>query len=216
MLKRKIGFILIFAGVALGVLVIVLAYSTRPKEIGHLAPPSFTNTAGKSDRPSQSDIESYSVPPTHPKFIGISAIEVPKSKVLEYGLGQNRTIISPDSSYDTGWYDGSSKPGQQGAMFIYGHVAGPSGGGIFYNLKGLKTGDEIVITRGDDKTYTYQVVSARTYPYDSVDMSVVLSPVEPGVPGLNLMTCTGKIIPDSNPVNFEQRLVVFTKLVKSD
>lgn len=156
------------------------------------------------------------MPPTHPKFISIPAIEVPKSKVIEYGLDQNRTITSPGSSFDTGWYGESAKPGQQGAMFIYGHVAGPSGGGIFYNLKELKTGDEIVITRGDDKNYTYQVVSSKIYPYDSVDMSAVLSPVESGVPGLNLMTCTGKIIPDSNPVNFDQRLVVFAKLVKTD
>ena len=216
MLKRKIGYILISAGVVLGVLAIVLAYGSRPKQIDQLSPPSFSNTADNSDRPSQPDIDSYSVPPTHPKFISIPAIEVPKSKVIEYGLDQNRTITSPGSSFDTGWYGESAKPGQQGAMFIYGHVAGPSGGGIFYNLKELKTGDEIVITRGDDKNYTYQVVSSKIYPYDSVDMSAVLSPVESGVPGLNLMTCTGKIIPDSNPVNFDQRLVVFAKLVKTD
>jgi sortase (surface protein transpeptidase) len=216
MLKQKIGYILISAGVVLGVLAIVLAYGNRPKQIDQLSPPNFSSGSDAASNPSKPDIDSYSVPPTHPKLISIPSLEIPKSKVLEYGLDQNHTIISPSSSYDTGWYGKSAKPGQQGAMFIYGHVAGPSGGGIFYNLKELKTGDKIVITQGDDKTYIYQVVASKIYPYDSVDMSAVLSPIEAGVPGLNLMTCTGKIIPESNPVNFDERLVVFTKIVKTD
>ncbi|MEI9913455.1 MAG: class F sortase [Candidatus Saccharibacteria bacterium] len=60
--------------------------------------------------------------------------------------------------------------GQAGAMFIYGHVSSWTADGIFFNLKKLVQGDKIVITRGDNKTYTYQVVSTKIYPYNNVDM----------------------------------------------
>lgn len=207
---------LIFTGVVLGILAIVLVHSNTPKQIEQLSPPDLKNSQDASGAPSKSDIDSYSVPPTHPKFITIPAVNIPKSQVLELGLDQDQTIISPTNSYVAGWYNASAEPGQQGSMFIYGHVAGPAAGGIFYNLKELKKDDKIIITRGDNKTYTYQVVASKTYPYDSVDMPAVLSSIEAGTPGLNLMTCTGKIIPNSNPVNFDQRVVVFTKLVKTD
>jgi sortase (surface protein transpeptidase) len=213
----SLGYVLIMAGIGFGILALVLARQNQtPTPFDKLSAPDFTHGADSSGAPSQSDIDSYSVPSSHPKYIAIPAIAVPKSEVIALGLDQDHSIAIPSSSYVTGWYDASAKPGETGAMFIYGHVAGWYGGGIFYNLKKLKSGDNIIITRGDDKIYTYQVISSRTYPYNSVDMRAVLSPTTPGSPGLNLMSCTGKVIPGSKPLNFNERLVVFTKLVGTD
>jgi sortase (surface protein transpeptidase) len=100
----------------------------------------------------------------------------------------------PDNIYETGWYDGSSKPGQAGAMFIYGHVSSWTANGIFYSLKKLIPGYQITIIRGDNITYTYQVVSTKIYPYNNVNMSQVLAPINSNKPGLNLMTCTGQVM----------------------
>jgi LPXTG-site transpeptidase (sortase) family protein len=122
-------------------------------------------------------------------------------------------IAVPDNIYDTGWYDGSSKPGQPGAMFIYGHVSSWTADGVFYNLKKLKTGDQIIVTRGDNTTFTYQVSLTKIYPYNNVDMNTVLAPVNPAKPGLNLMSCTGQVIKGTS--EFNERLVVFTSLISS-
>jgi sortase A len=96
-------------------------------------------------------------------------------------------------------------------MFIYGHVSSWTNDGVFYNLKKLKAGDTITITRGDNTTYNYQVVSVKIYPYNNVDMEQVLAPIDASKPGLNLMTCTGQVIKGTS--EFNERLVVFTSLV---
>jgi LPXTG-site transpeptidase (sortase) family protein len=151
------------------------------------------------------------VPPNNPKYIAIPAINISNTPILRLGLLKSGAIGTPDNIYDTGWYDGSSLPGQSGAMFIYGHVSSWTADGIFYNLKKLTPGDKITITTGNNTTYTYQVMGTKVYPYNNVDMNQVLSPIDASKPGLNLMTCTGQIIQGTS--EFNERLVVFTSLV---
>lgn len=166
-----------------------------------------------STKPSSRAIDDYTVPPNLPKYIAIPSISVYKTRIMQLGLMKNNEIAAPDNIYDSGWYNGSAKPGEKGAVFIYGHVSDWKSEGIFYNLKKLKPGDQITITRGDGKTYTYSVVLSKIYEYKKVDMKQVLSPIDPKKPGLNLMTCTGHVIEGTN--DFSQRLVVFTSLVGS-
>lgn len=171
---------------------------------------SASASAPSAVKPSQEVVDTYTVEPDLPKYITIPSVGIDKTRILRLGLDKNSAMAVPNNSFDTGWYDGSRKPGQQGAMFIYGHVSTWQAPGIFYNLKKLKPNDIVVVTRGDDKVFTYQVVSAKIYPADAVDMNTVLSPVNAGTPGLNLMTCTGAIIKGTS--EFTERLVVFTKL----
>jgi sortase A len=130
---------------------------------------------------------------------------------LKLGLTSGGAIAVPDNIYDTGWYDGSSKPGQSGAVFIYGHLSSWTADGVFYNLKKLKPRDDVIITRGDNTTYTYRVITSKVYPYNNIDMDQVLAPINPNKPSLNLMTCTGEVIKGTS--EFNERLVVFTSLV---
>jgi LPXTG-site transpeptidase (sortase) family protein len=134
-----------------------------------------------------------------------------KARILPLGLTSDSAIATPVNGYDTGWYNGSAKPGQAGAMFIYGHVAGWNEGGVFYNLKKLKPGDKIIVTRGDDAIYTYRVDSLKAYPVTNVDMNTVLSPTDPTKPGLNLMTCVWTVV--NGKSEFNSRQVVFSSLV---
>jgi len=163
-----------------------------------------------STKPSPQQVASYVVASDLPKYLSIPAIGIDKARVIQLGLLRNNQIASPPNIYDAGWYKGSARPGASGAMFIYGHVSSWTAGGLFQNLHKLKSGDQIVITRGNDTTVTYQVVSSRIYPQDHVDMNAVLSPVDPLRPGLNLMTCTGHVIKGTS--EFDERLVVFSKL----
>ncbi len=180
------------------------------------APPPGALTslsAPSSIKPQPQAVATYTVPPDNPKYLSIPAISINNVRVLRLGLLSNGSIAVPDNIYDTGWYDGSVKPGQNGAMFIYGHVSSWTADGVFYDLKKLVPGNQVTITSGDNATYTYQVVSTTIYPYNNVNMSQVLAPVNPNIPGLNLMTCTGQVIKGTS--EFNERLVVFTSLVKS-
>ncbi|HEV7453889.1 MAG TPA: class F sortase [Candidatus Saccharimonadales bacterium] len=163
-------------------------------------------------KPTASSIANYTVSAGLPKYIAIPAIGVQQTRIKPLGLIKNRTIATPDNLYDTGWYNGSAKPGESGAMFIYGHVSTWKARGVFYDLKKLKPGDRITVERGDGKLFTYEVNRTTVYPAGKVDMAAVLTPAEPGKPGLNLMTCSGTLLKNAN--DFTERLVVFTSLIK--
>jgi LPXTG-site transpeptidase (sortase) family protein len=211
--KLFVGIILILLGL-MGLIGAAIIYIEQPKQpnlklaksVGVSIPPS-------SIKPSAKVIASYNVPPTDPKYISIPAIHINDVPVLKLGLMGDGAIATPDNIYDAGWYKGSSEPGQPGAMFIYGHVSSWTADGVFYNLKKLALGDKVTITRGDNVTYTYSVVTSKVYPYNRVAMSQVLSPISTSTPGLNLMTCTGNVI--SGTSEFNERLVVFTRLVSN-
>lgn len=176
-----------------------------------LVVPGETAVLAPVAKPSTKVVAGYKVPPTLPKYVSIPAIGVNKARILSLGLTGDNAIAVPTNGYDTGWYNGSAKPGQAGAMFIYGHVAGWNEGGVFYNLKKLKPGDKITVTRGDDTIYTYQVDSLKVYPATSIDMNTILSPTDPAKPGLNLMTCVWTIV--NGKSEFNSRQVVFSSLV---
>ncbi|HSX36820.1 MAG TPA: sortase [Patescibacteria group bacterium] len=196
----------------------VIDYLSQPvappvvKAVAHAAAKAVhVQGAPSAVKPSATAVANYTVAPDLPKYVSIPSIGVATARVIQLGLSGNGQIATPDNIYDTGWYNGSAKPGKQGAMFIYGHVSSWQANGVFYNLKKLRPGDYVTITRGDNTTYTYQVVTSKTYPYNNVDMDEVLSPIDASTPGLNLMTCTGQVMAGTS--EFSERLVVFTKLV---
>lgn len=164
-----------------------------------------------STKPSSSKINNYQVAADLPRYIFIPSIGVTKTRVFQLGLNKKNQIASPDNIYDVGWYKDSAKPGKDGAMFMYGHVSSWTANGIFYDLKKLKPGDEIIIQRGDGQKFTYQVRQQKTYQVKNVDMQAALKPIEAGRQGLNLMTCTGSVIPGTS--EFDQRLVVFASRI---
>lgn len=170
-------------------------------------------TAPVSTKPSTQTVAAYTVAPSLPKYLAIPAIHITQARVVRLGHLADGQIVSPGNIYDSGWYEDSAKPGQPGAMFIFGHVSSWTADGVFYNLHTLKPGDLVTITRGDNKKFTYKVATSKIYDYEHVNMQQVLAPIDPGAAGLNLMTCAGDIIKGTS--EFNERLVVFASLVSS-
>jgi LPXTG-site transpeptidase (sortase) family protein len=127
------------------------------------------------------------------------------ARVKRLGVDTKNELLAPNNTHDAGWYENSAKPGEAGAMLIDGHV-GFTKDGIFAHLKDLRKGDEISIERGDSQKFTYKVVDSQAYAADKLDMSKALVSAEPGKPGLNLITCTGKLT--SNKTSYTDRLLV--------
>ena len=107
----------------------------------------------------------------------------------------------------------SSEPGQPGAVLIDGHVSSWTAHGVFYGIKTLVAGDVIQIQRGDGSVFTYKVVRSQIYPAGSVNMAQAMTAVVAGQPGLNLITCTGDVIPGTS--QFNQRIIVFAEQVSA-
>lgn len=150
--------------------------------------------------------KTYRVAADLPRLLRIPKIHV-EARVKRLGTKANNELKAPASVYDVGWYEGSSKPGENGTVLLDGHVSGPNNRGVFYSLNTLKTNDKLSIERGDGKVLTYIVVKSEIYARDKVDMAAALTSAVPGKSGLNIITCSGKY--DARTNNYDERLVVF-------
>jgi hypothetical protein len=160
-------------------------------------------------KPTTNALADYVVAPNLPRYIIIPKLNV-DARVLSVGVNANGALGTPDNVYDTAWYNESAQPGQPGAMLIDGHVSSWTAHGVFYGIKTLTPGDIIKIQRGDGTVFTYNVVRSQIFQSSNVDMTSAMTPVVTGQPGLNLITCTGDVIPGTN--EFNERIVVYATL----
>ena len=164
---------------------------------------------GKDEKQVSSDvINGYKVAADLPRTITIDKLNA-RGRVLQMGVNNDGSMQAPINIFDAGWYTGSVKPGQLGATVIIAHASGPTQGGLFEGLNKL-TADEIVkVELGSGQVLKYQVVSTETVALEQVDMDKFMRPAEGIQEGLNLMTCAGSWVRESN--TRAQRTIVYTK-----
>jgi LPXTG-site transpeptidase (sortase) family protein len=143
-------------------------------------------------------------------------ITIPSLRILAGVVGMGLTpdgkMAVPDNYTEVGWYNRGAEPGTRGSSVMGAHVDnGGNIGGVFKNLKKLKVGQSIYITAGDGSIYEYKVTARKVYNYKTKFTDEVFA--QKDTERLNLITCYGKWLPKENTYN--QRLVVYTKLVKT-
>lgn len=169
------------------------------------------NSEGKDETKVSDDaIAKYKVAADLPRVITIEKLGV-KARVLQMNVNSDGSMQSPINIFDAGWYTGSVKPGQLGASIIIGHASGTTSGGVFNKLESLNAGDTISVERGDGKILRYQVVKKQTVKLSDVDMNSFIRPADGVSEGLNLMTCAGEWIKNSQTRN--SRVMIFTKRI---
>jgi LPXTG-site transpeptidase (sortase) family protein len=156
-------------------------------------------------------LTSYRVAPNLPRGIYIDKLNI-AARVLPMGVNADGSMQAPLGIYDAGWYSGSVRPGETGAMVLNGHSSGPTRQGLFGRLDTLKVGDEVVLEKGDMVRLKYKVMLIETVPLAEVDMHKVSLPFGTAASGLNIYTCTGKWLPEKN--TFDHRTIVYTAQVK--
>ena len=169
------------------------------------------NSEGKDETKVSDDaIAKYKVAADLPRVITIEKLGV-KARVLQMNVNSDGSMQSPINIFDAGWYTGSVKPGQPGASIIVGHASGTTLGGVFNKLESLNAGDTISVERGDGKILHYQVIKKQTVKLSDVDMNSFIRPADGVSEGLNLMTCAGEWIKNSQTRN--SRVMIFTKRI---
>lgn len=160
--------------------------------------------------PHPSALEQYTVAGDLPRALYINKMNV-SARVLPMGINELGAIQAPVNIYDAGWYTGSAKPGEAGAMFVDGHASGATRAGLFAYLDKLVAGDEIEIEKGDGTRLVYRVTQTEIADLEGIDMRRMLAPSEGVTRGLNLMTCIGDWVPEKNTYN--QRVMVWAEQV---
>lgn len=173
-------------------------------------PIAKANPAVDESDVTKSMVNTHSVPATHPRYISIPAIGVKKTRVFEVGLTKQNMLDTPKNIHDAAWYNKSQTPGVgYGAVLINAHNGGIYKDGVFASLHQLKRDDEIIVERGDGKTYEYRVVENRTMSLDEVNetgMKTMMKSARQDREGLNLITCAGKWVPRIQ--QFDQRIML--------
>jgi sortase (surface protein transpeptidase) len=124
--------------------------------------------------------------------------------VDQLGLNSQGQVESPSKWQDTGWYDGSSPPGDPGVALVLGHVDSHTGPAVFYRLHELTPGAPVLVEQGG-RELRFSVASVASYPETALPDDRLF--VAGGERRLALLTCSG----DFNRATgrYDDRLIVF-------
>lgn len=152
--------------------------------------------------------------PSEPTAIDIPAIGV-HSEMQQVGLTAEHTleVPAPGPYYDeAAWYKHSATPGAAGPSVIVGHVdSAANGPSVFFDLRHLRPGDEVLVTRRDSTVAVFRVESVSQYSKDDFPTDLVYGATDDAA--LRLITCGGEFDPAER--SYRDNIVVFATLVGS-
>lgn len=122
------------------------------------------------------------------------------------GITARETMAVSANARHVGWYRLGARPGEPGAAVFGGHVDNALGlPGIFYDLRRLTAGDEIVTVDALGRRLVFRVIDSRRYRHDDpVARQVVFA--QYAEPQVVLVTCSGTW--DQATRMYDERLVV--------
>jgi sortase A len=140
----------------------------------------------------------------HPVHLFIPAIGV-SANIQRLGVEADGEMAVPSNTYDVGWFELGTRPGEKGSAVIAGHLNGKNGElGVFANLSKLKDGNIVYVEDDSGTVNVFVVRESRVY---QPGFAENVFNANDGV-YLNLVTCDGVWNRDIN--SFSKRLVVFT------
>jgi LPXTG-site transpeptidase (sortase) family protein len=154
-------------------------------------------------------LSGYAVAADSPRALYINKLGI-AARILPMSINPDNSIQAPINIFDAGWYTGSVKPGEKGAILVDGHSTA-DGRALFGKLDTLIVGDKVELERGDGTKLTYKVVYKETVNKDAVDMKKLLQPYANGQRALNLITCSGAWNNAENTLT--QRTLVYTEQI---
>lgn len=141
-----------------------------------------------------------------PVRLEIPAIGV-DAPVEHVGRLPNEQIDVPKLPMDVAWFNESALPGQTGrTSIIVGHLDSPTGPAVFWDLRKLVPGDELIVTYSDGARHVFTVEDKERYATDQLPRDKLLGRTPRRM--LNLITCDGAW--DRGVASYAQRLAVYT------
>lgn len=164
--------------------------------------------------PAASTISSASTPTLAPAAVTIPSIGA-HSTLVPLALTPEGALEVPpvDAPLQAGWYSLGPEPGASGPAVIAGHVDGVVNGqkgqpGIFYRLREMKPGDEVLVDREGGSQLRFVVERVEHHDKDSFPTAEVYGNT-PG-PQLRLITCGGSF--DHEARSYRENVIVWAVL----
>jgi sortase (surface protein transpeptidase) len=138
-----------------------------------------------------------------PSTLAIPSIGV-RAPIVAVGRKANGAMQTPDPG-KVGWYKPGPKPGDPGPAVLIGHVDTHTAPDVFYRLRDLRPGDEILIGRPDGTTTRFLVGRLERHPKNALPASRIWT--KANRPLLRLITCTGSF--DRAIGHYRDNLIVY-------
>ncbi|MFW3172916.1 class F sortase [Geodermatophilus sp. CPCC 206100] len=125
-----------------------------------------------------------------PEPVGLRIPAVGVDAALDrLGLDPAGALVPPAIGARAGWYTGSPAPGDVGPAVLAGHVDSRSGPAVFWRLRELAPGDEVVVDRADGTSVRFTVTAVERAPKARFPTAAVYGPTPRAE--LRLVTCGG-------------------------
>ncbi|HKN56729.1 MAG TPA: class F sortase [Amycolatopsis sp.] len=146
--------------------------------------------------------------PSNPASLEIPVIGVRTTRFTQLGLTQDGELEVPGDATTVGWFTGAPTPGQTGPAVLAAHVDYHHLPGVFFRLKELRAGAQVLVRRADGRTVVFTVYRADRYPKTSFPTDQVYG--DTTRPELRLITCGGVF--DRSSGNYLDNVVVYARL----
>jgi Sortase domain len=104
-----------------------------------------------------------------------------------------------------GWYKLGPRPGDPGPAVLVGHIDDRTGPAVFYHLRQLRPGDEILVGRRDGTTSRFLVGRLERHPKSALPTRRIWT--DANRPLLRLITCGGSF--DHATGHYRDNLIVY-------
>ena len=134
------------------------------------------------------------------------------SSLMDLGQNSDGSLAVPPltNPMQAGWYDKSPTPGSLGPAVILGHINGDGKAGIFYKLKDVKAGDQVMVARKDGQTAVFTISHIDTVPKAAFPADQVYGDTPDSE--LRLITCGGVFDPAAR--SYEANVIVYANLTE--
>jgi sortase (surface protein transpeptidase) len=141
-----------------------------------------------------------SAPPVRLRIprIGVDAPIVP------VGLTPGGAMAAPHTAYEVGWYGHGTRPGETGNALLAGHVDYLHGAAVFWHLRSVSQGDQIVVATADGEEHHFAVAWQELFLAEDPPMDIIVGPTD--APAVTLITCGGQF--NHAARDYSHRLVV--------
>ena len=141
-----------------------------------------------------------------PVRLKIPALKV-DAAVEQVGLTPEGAMDVPKEYANVGWFNQRARPGEPGNAVVAGHVDSKTGKAVFWDVKKLKPGDEIVVAGDDGVERRFIVESSELYKGQEAPLGRIFGPTPDT--RLTLITCEGVF--DRRAQEYDSRRVIYAK-----
>ena len=139
---------------------------------------------------------------------GPSTLSIPRigvrAAIVAVGREPNGAMETPDPD-QVGWYRFGPRPGEPGPAVLVGHVDTKTAPAVFYRLRQLRPGDEILVGQPDGTTTRFLVGRLEQHPKTALPTNRIWTKAKR--PLLRLITCAGSY--DHATRHYRDNLIVY-------